>query len=88
MDVTRKPPGKALSPTAANSLTFSVLSRQTTLSDGAQRPLTECAAGSTECEDTPTTERALLDRAQQHAEEQCPRAYRASTDALNYFNKA
>ncbi|WP_227379543.1 SprT-like domain-containing protein [Haladaptatus halobius] len=36
----------------------------------AQRTLTECAAGSTEREDdTPTTERDLLDRAQAHAAE-------------------
>ncbi len=34
----------------------------------AQRTLTECAASSTECaDDTPTTERNLLDRAQAHA---------------------
>ena len=44
------------------------MTRQTTLSDGAQRTLTECATDSTEHKDkTPTTERALLDRAQQHA---------------------
>ncbi|WP_231188317.1 SprT-like domain-containing protein [Haladaptatus sp. DYF46] len=44
------------------------MSRQTTLSDVTQRTLTECADGSTEREDdTPTTERALLDRAQAHA---------------------
>ncbi|WP_227380425.1 hypothetical protein [Haladaptatus halobius] len=40
--------------------------RQTTLSDVAQRTLTECTAGSTERDDTPTIERDLLDRAQAH----------------------
>ncbi|WP_139136250.1 hypothetical protein [Haladaptatus sp. W1] len=43
------------------------MSRQTTLSDGAQRTLTESAVGSTERNDTPMTERDLLDRSQQHA---------------------
>ncbi|WP_231188849.1 SprT-like domain-containing protein, partial [Haladaptatus sp. DYF46] len=42
------------------------MSRQTTLSDGAQRTLTECA-NAAERADTLTTERGLLDRAQQHA---------------------
>jgi SprT-like protein len=39
------------------------MSRQTTLSDDAQRTLTECA-DATERADTPTTERGLLDRVQ------------------------
>ena len=64
--VARKPLGRAHSPTAANPLTFSVLSRQPTLADGAQRTLTECAE-TTERADTPTTERALFDRAKAHA---------------------
>ncbi|WP_227380388.1 hypothetical protein [Haladaptatus halobius] len=44
------------------------MSRQTTLSDvAAQRTLSESAAGSTErTDDTPMTERDLLDRAQAH----------------------
>ncbi|MFB9807619.1 hypothetical protein ACFFQF_21440 [Haladaptatus pallidirubidus] len=40
------------------------MSRQTKFADGAaQRTLTECTAGSTERDDTPTTEHVLLDRA-------------------------
>jgi hypothetical protein len=42
------------------------MSRQTTLSGVAQRTLTECA-DTTERDDTPTTDRALLDRAQAYA---------------------
>jgi hypothetical protein len=61
--VARKPPERAHSPTAANPPTFSVLSRQPTLSDGAQRTLSE-SANTTECDNTPTTEQDLLDRAQ------------------------
>ncbi|WP_266083101.1 hypothetical protein [Haladaptatus caseinilyticus] len=36
------------------------MSRQTTLSDGVQRTLTECAVDSTERDDTPTTEQTYL----------------------------
>jgi SprT-like protein len=42
------------------------MSRQTTLTDGTQRTLTECSE-TAERADTPTTERDLLDRAQAHA---------------------
>ena len=67
-----KPPGRAHSPTAASPLTFSVMSCQTTLSDGAQRTLTECVDTTEREDDTPTTERALLDRTYQHAVEVAP----------------
>ncbi|WP_227380446.1 hypothetical protein [Haladaptatus halobius] len=44
------------------------MSRQTTLSDVAtQRTLTECADTTSDTDDTPTTERDLLDRGQAHA---------------------
>ncbi|WP_227778044.1 hypothetical protein [Haladaptatus pallidirubidus] len=43
------------------------MERQPPLADGAQRTLTECAAGSTERDNAPTTERNLLDRAQAHS---------------------
>jgi hypothetical protein len=65
--VARKPPGRALSPSAANGLTFSFMSRQTTLSDGAQRTLTGCTDTTERKDKTLTTERDLLDRAQQNA---------------------
>lgn len=43
------------------------MTRQTTLSDVAQRTLSECAETTDREDDTPTTERGLLDRAQVHA---------------------
>lgn len=45
------------------------MSRQTTLSDGAQRTLTECAETTERNDDTPTTERDLLNRTHQHTED-------------------
>jgi hypothetical protein len=63
-EATRK---DALTDCCSPCLPFPFLARQPTLSDGAQRTLTECAGAPTERDDTPTTERDLLDGAQAHA---------------------